>query len=274
MDGDGRPSAAVLRAFGVADPPVRLPGGQGGTWLAGDVVLKLAGLVAETAWRAEVCDGLPESPLFRVARPVRAADGGWVAYGWEAWHHVPGEPDVRRPDDALRAGEAFHAALRDVPRPAFLDLRDDPWTYGDRVAWGELPVAGEPRWLRLLATLAEVRRPVTQPAQVVHGDLLGNVLYAAGQPPAVIDWPVYHRPPAWAAAVAAVDALTWYAAPPELLDRWKHLPDWDQMAVRALMYRIATNEGSRRRGLPVREDPAAYRPVVDLVAARARRPGN
>lgn len=144
------PLDAVLVAFGVTDIPVPLPGGKGGTWRAGRLVLNPVECPAETLWRAEVLDGLPDSAGFRVARPARTVSGAWTAQGWEASHLVEGEPDARRPDDVLRAAIAFHAVIAGLPRPAFLDRRDDPWSRGDRVAWDELPARTCPAALELL----------------------------------------------------------------------------------------------------------------------------
>lgn len=259
---------AVLAAFGVSGTPEPVTGGQGRTWRIDGVVLKPTGLPEETAWRAEVLASLPSSPRFRVARPVRARDGGWVAYGWEAWLEEAGSPDPGRYDEVLRTGEALHEALRDLPRPAFLDVRADPWSVGERMAWELEPIDAEPEWLRLLEPLAAVRRPVELPAQPVHGDLGGNVLFSDGLQPAVIDWPVYYRPPAWALAVAVVDALTWNGAPPALVDRWAHQPEWDQMLIRALIFRIATNEGFRRAGWPVKERPDHHHVVAQILRDR------
>jgi hypothetical protein len=97
-----------------------------------------------------------------------------------------------------------------------------------------------------------------------------NVMFADGLPPAVIDWPVYHRPASWASAVVIVDALVWQGAPADLLTRWADRHDGDQLLIRALMYRMATNEGCRRAGLPVRERAEHYRQVVELVIAQTR----
>ena len=224
--------------------------------------MKRAGL--ESEWRAEVLDALPESSAFRVARPVRTRDGEWVAFGWEGSELLPGETDTRRQDEVLTAGLAFHEAIAGVARPDFLDVRDDPWSVGDRVAWEERPVAGSPSYLELVAPLAEARRPVELVAQVVHGDLPGNVMFADGLPPAIIDWPVYWRPPAWASAVAVADALCWYDAEPGLAARWAHLPEWGQMLIRALIYRIATDEIVGGQDVWTPERRAAYEPVIEL----------
>ncbi|MGH3167073.1 MAG: TIGR02569 family protein [Trebonia sp.] len=269
------PPAGVLAAFGVAGAsPMPLPGGQGGTWRADGLILKPVDYLPETLWRADALDSLRGPDGFRVARPVRTQAGGWVAGGWEATRLVAGATDVSRPDDAIRAGIAFHAAVADLPRPAFLDERDNPWSYGDRVAWDELPDRAGPAAARLLRPLIEARGPVALAPQAVHGDLAGNVLFADGLPPAVIDWPVYWRPPAWAYAVAVADALCWYGASPGLARRWEHLPCWGQMLVRALIYRIATDEaahpataGDGGRGP---EHYAAYRPAVSLALRYAR----
>jgi uncharacterized protein (TIGR02569 family) len=265
-----KPSAAVLAGFGVRGDAAPVPGGRGRTWRGGDIILKPSGLLAEVDWIAEVLSTLPDSPLFRVARPVRATTGDWSVDGWEAWDAVAGEPNPQRWDDIMSVGIAFHEALAGLPRPRFLDARDDPWSFGDRLAWEEWPLDGSEVMTELLVPLAAARRPVDHPAQPVHGDLLGNVLFADGLAPAVIDWPVYFRSPSWALAVAVIDALTWHDAPADLIEHWAHLDDWSQMLVRALMYRIATNEGVRRKRGLVRESAKAYQHVVDLVLASVR----
>ncbi|HEX3783828.1 MAG TPA: TIGR02569 family protein [Pseudonocardiaceae bacterium] len=264
-----RPPATVLAAFGTLDDPVPLPGGQGGSWRAGRLVLKPVGSAAETRWRSEVLSGLSDSAEFRVARPVRAGDGDWLAEGWEATELLAGETDVRRPVEVVAAGAAFHAALVDLPRPALLDDRDDPWSVGDRVAWQEL--RSEPATVAagLLAPLFAARRPVEQRAQLVHGDLAGNVLFAAGLPPAIIDWSVYWRPPAFASAVVVVDALCWYGASAELAARWADSPDWGQLLIRALIFRIVTHEVAFGAAGWTPEQLAAYRPVIDLAIGYA-----
>ncbi|WP_336157241.1 TIGR02569 family protein [Amycolatopsis sp. VC5-11] len=271
-----QPSADVLAAFGCAEDPVRLEGGKGETWRAGDVVLKPVEFAPETRWRAAALAEVAESAEFRIARPLQARDGEWIAgtavgqnssgdhpsLGWEASRLAPGRPDTSRPDDAIRAGIAFHQAIAHLPRPDFLDFRTDPWAIGDRVAWAELPPEGTAPARNLLRPLLEARRPVESAAQAVHGDLPGNVLFTPGQPPAVIDWAVYWRPPAWAAAVAVADALCWYGATPGLIDRWAHLPEWRQMLVRALVYRIVTHDIS---GFWTPDQIAAYQPAVEAV---------
>jgi uncharacterized protein (TIGR02569 family) len=254
----------VLAAFGVADTPILLPGGKGGTWRAGQLVLKPVEFLAETLWRAEILHELPGSAEFRVARPARTRDGTWVAQGWEASCLVAGEPNVSRYDDVLRAGIAFHEAIAGLPRPVFLDLRDDPWSYADRVAWDELPIQASQTATDLMAPLIHARRRVHLVSQLVHGDLPGNVLFADGMPPAIIDWPAYWRPTSWASAVAVADAVCWYDAPSTLLARWSHLPEWGQMLLRALIYRITTHDKTLGPAGWTPDQAGTYRRVIDL----------
>ncbi|MFF0343313.1 TIGR02569 family protein [Kribbella sp. NPDC004875] len=264
MDG---PPSLVLEAFGLRSAAVRLEGGQGQTWRSGEVVLKRAD--GESAWRADVLSVLPESTAFRVPRPVRALDGEWVAHGWEASELLAGATDVRRQDDVLTAAGAFHEAVAGLPRPDFVDERDDPWAAGDRVSWREQSIDGSTAYVDLVRPLLDVWRPVELAAQVVHGDLPGNVMFADGLPPAIIDWPVYWRPPSWAAAVAVADALCWYGAAPDLAARWAHLPEWGQMLVRALIYRMTTDDlaGGAETWTSARR--AGYAPVIELAVSYA-----
>lgn len=237
------PDAAVLRAFGVAGvPPVRLDGGRGLTWRAGDVVLRPDDGAAVTDWRAEVLVTLPHTPAFRTPRPVATGDGGWRCGGWEAWEYLDARADPTCIEEVLDVGRAFHRAVAHLERPSFLDdsapeRSGNPWSRADRMAWGEQPLPAEPT----LDRLATAFRPVDLPSQLVHGDLLGNVLFAPGSPAAVIDWPPYWRPAAFGEAVAVVDAVCWHGVPTARMHALgRGTAEWPQLLVRALAFRIAT----------------------------------
>lgn len=242
------PTPAIARAFGVTGSVEiqPLPGGQGQAWHCGGLVFKPVGCPAETAWVCGVYDGWPPSAGVRVPQPERSQDGSWVYDGWAAHHWVEGR-DVSMPSEieTVRvACEAFSDVVAGLERPSFLDLRSDPWSYGDRVAWeGAEPQGSEPTQ-RLLAEALAALQPVHSQAQVIHGDIGGNVLVADGLRPAVIDWPPYFRPRGLALAVVAVDALSWSGAPAELLDAWSDVPYWEQLLLRAVIFRVAT-EGRR-----------------------------
>ncbi len=231
----------MLAAFGVAgNPPVRLGGGMGTSWRAGDLVLKPADAEpAELEWQAQLYAGLTADG-FRLARPRRAAGGSVCAHGWSATEFVPGRHEPRRWPEIIAVGERFHSALRAVPRPGFLAGRSSPWAVSDRMAWGEAPLGAVPD-APYLRQLAAVVRPVTGASQLVHGDLTGNVLFHDQLPPAIIDLSPYWRPTAYASAVVVADALLFEGADDQLLRAVSHVADFGQYLVRALIFRIASD---------------------------------
>ena len=248
------PPSRVLAAFGLTDVPQRLAGGTGKSWRCGDAVLKPIGSSAsleEVEWQGEVLASIREDG-FRVARPVRAGNRSALVDGWYAWSYVVGEHRERSWPEVIAVGERFHAALAHVPRPSFLEARTDHWAVGDRVAWGELP-AETFAHVKHLPRLVEALRPLDDSAQVVHGDLTGNVLFADGLAPAVIDFSPYWRPTAFASAVVVGDALTWEGADESLLDAVDHIASFPQFLLRALIYRIVV-DALFREGEPDRPD--------------------
>jgi uncharacterized protein (TIGR02569 family) len=274
---DGVPEE-VLAAFRLAGTvPVRLPGGQGTAWRVERMVLKPADSVPEGRWFAEVYDALT-GPGFRVPRPVRALTGDWVALGWTAYRWVPGAAadwsgvSPHWPD-MVAVSHALHAALIGVPVPEWRATVENPWTIGDEVAWGERdpgpllgpdagPLAGQVR--RLLAAL----RPIDLPSQLIHADLAGNVLFADGLPPAVIDFSPLERPAGLPLAVVAVDTLMWQRASREVLGYLSGEPELGQLLARALVYRLVTEIVRHAGTAGVDAAARAAQPVTELVLAR------
>lgn len=280
---------AVLAAFGAAGvDPVPLSGGRGTAWRAGQVVLKPADSVREGRWFADVYDAL-SGPGFRVPRPVRAVTGDWVEQGWTAWQLVAGTPadwsgvSPRWPE-LIAVSRALHAALAGASVPEWRATMENPWMIGDQVAWGERepgpllgPAAGQiAGQVRLL--LAALR-PVDLPDQLIHADLAGNVLFADGVSPAVIDFSPLYRPAGLPLAIVAVDALMWHRARPEVLGQLASEQELDQLLARALVYRLVTEVVMREGTAGIdaagqaRIDAAgrAGQPVTDLVLARLAR---
>jgi hypothetical protein len=119
-----------------------------------------------------------------------------------------------------------------------MDDRNDPWAFGDRLAWEGIEPEGDAETLAVIERLRHHLGPVAATPQVIHGDILSNVMLVDGQVPVVIDWPPYFRPAGLANAIAAIDAVTFRAVPLSLLDDWSSGEDWNQLLVRALLYRL------------------------------------
>jgi hypothetical protein len=273
------------------------------------MVLKPAGDPRVARWTADLYLSLSghQDPGFRVPRPLRSGTGDWITQdpatgdpatgdqaatgasaetpvgAWVAWQWLPGEPAAwagRSPfwPRLIAASQAFHAALAGRPAPSWLGTDGSQWTVGDQVAWGErdpgsvLADAPEPLSGQLRSLLRALR-PVHLPRQLIHGDLGGNVLFADGEPPAVIDFSPYWRPAGLALAVAAVDALMWGGADPAILGQLAVQAGYEpaafgQLLARALVYRLVT-EVIFRRGDPAGLGAVARvgQPVTSLILA-------
>lgn len=240
----------VCTAFGVGNEVPRTVVWAGRpAWRCGDIVIRPVVDNAVAAWSSGVLDGMHVDGV-RLAHPVRSSDGRWVVAGWSACRFVPGTVAPRW-DDIVTAAEAVHTATAHLPRPRLLNDRDDLLVRSAAGAFGERKLALDQATGGALYTeLAAYRQPVRLPAQVVHPELFGAVLFDDLGSPAVVDLVPCWRPREWAAAVVVVDALAWGDADAGLLARWSHLAEWPQMALRAVLYRLALHaahpEGSAR----------------------------
>jgi uncharacterized protein (TIGR02569 family) len=257
------PPEHVLAAFGSRETPTPLQGGRGLAWRAGTIVLKPVDTSEESlVWEAQVLAGI-RAEGFRVSGPERSIAGALVVDGWSASTFCVGRHEPRRWTDVIAVGRLLHRALEGIPRPAFLSSRTDPWAVAERAAWGDSPLApyrSAPHVARLEASL----EPVDAPAQLIHGDLTGNVLFADPLPPAIIDLSPYWRPVEFASAIIVADALVWEGAEAFELQSAFDIDSFGQLFARALLFRILTDVivdpgGSRARA-------AAYPPAVDLAA--------
>ena len=254
------PPEHVLSAFGLSGVgPVPLGAAWEGGWRCGEVVLSMVAENARAAWSARVRETLFVDGV-RLARPVRSTDGRYVVSGWRADTFVAGQPEPRH-DEVVSAAVRLHEATGKLERPRFLTQGPTaPWAdvdvfiAADRAAWEERPLQSVPaaartaspttdgqRSVELIGQLATLRRPTKSPNQLVDGDLYGTVLFAGAAAPGITDITPYWRPASWAAGVVVVDALSWGEADEGLIDRWNALPEWPQMLLRALMFRLAVH---------------------------------
>jgi uncharacterized protein (TIGR02569 family) len=216
-----------------------------------------------------------------LARPVRSTDGRYVVSGWRADTFVAGAPEPRH-DEVVSAAVRLHEATAKLERPRFLSQPPTaPWSEvdvfiaADRAAWEERPLQSVPsaarmpappdgqRSITLINQLAGLRKPTRSPSQLVHGDLYGTVLFAGSAAPGITDITPYWRPASWAAGVVVVDALSWGEADDALIERWSSLPEWPQMLLRALIFRLAIH------ALHARSTAAAF-PGLARTAALVR----
>jgi uncharacterized protein (TIGR02569 family) len=264
------PPPNVLRAFGAPAPPVPLAGGQGEVCRSGDVILKPARDDEETAWIVGFYLSFHAEGL-RVPKPLRARDGGFVVDGWQAFSYAEGQHIDGHWPEKIDICLRFHAAIADLPRPAYFDRRDqNPWVIADKVTWGELEIAHHPRIAPVVERLRACLQPVDARSQLIHGDFGGNVLFSDCLPPAVIDFSPYWRPVPFAVGVVVADAIVWEGAEISLIDGvGQDFPDFDQYLARAELRRVIELDAHHRAGTPhALDEIVAHLPLVEAIVAR------
>jgi uncharacterized protein (TIGR02569 family) len=236
---DRTPQRDVISAFGCDGPASRLDGGQGSTYVVGNVVLKPAVDDAQAAWTGEVLTTV-EQDGFRMPRPVKSRDGRWVVDGWTAVERLEGEHRLWGGPwgEAVEVCGRFHSALAHLPRPAFLQRRTDPFAEADQLAWDETAAVPPAPLTDTIHRIRSMTRPVHSSDQLIHGDFAGNLLFATGLAPAVIDFSPYWRPAGYAVALTIVDAILWYGEGVGLTARAAHIPELSQLLLRALLFRL------------------------------------
>ncbi len=234
----------MCRAFGLSvDDAEPMPDGR--KWRCGGVVLEPVRDRAHAVWVSRTMtalDSAVEHTELRISRPVVAGDGRWVIGGWRARRHLAGETGVDAERGVLTAVR-LHRTTATLPRPETPGTGDVTATLAERLAWGEAHRSlDEERGGRLFEILAPSRRPTSSPNQLIHGDLFGTLCSDGDSSvPGLVGFTPHVRPAEWGTALVAVDALVHGAADGALLRDWSHLPEWPQMLLRALLYRLAAH---------------------------------
>lgn len=252
-----------------------LTGGQGGSVRAGDLVLSpgrgprvqdlLSPVLARLAVDLDTRPARDHRDL-RIAMPVPARDGSWVVDGWAASRFEPGTRQLTDLAATRAVGAVLHAELARVVTswPPSLEPPVGRWAVAERVAFGEDPLPDDgldPEVQGLLAHLAAARDDTDLgPAQLVHGDLAGNILLDPQGAPVVIDLAPYWRPALWAEATAVLDGVARGHADPLAMDAWVTGPRRQAM-LRAAIFRIVSDHPT---------DLRAYAAALGPLLARIR----
>ncbi len=131
----------------------------------------------------------------------------------------------------------------------------------DRAAWGEANVELSADLLAVYRSITTHLHSLELAAQLIHGDLGGNVMFDTDDIPVVIDFSPYVRPPRYATAIVVGDALLREGAGPEVLDLLGLDDIGFQLLLRALVFRLVAEQLADR---PRHErDPRPYRQVLD-----------
>jgi uncharacterized protein (TIGR02569 family) len=243
------PSKEVLNAYGITQDPIHLKGGQGMTWRAGNTVLKPLISEEETVWRAELIETLPQDH-FCTARYKKTQNQKWVYNGWEALEYIEGLHLTDHWKEKIAVCNGFNALLANVKKPSFIDKRTHPWAIAGKMVWDEMLLQYDNRLTSYVDRITKHFSPVSCQNQIVHGDITGNMLFAAHLPPGIIDFTPVWRPKEYALAILIVDALTWEGADESIFDYLTTEENMFQYLLRAALFRtLVTSEFYRQHGI-------------------------
>lgn len=99
--------------------------------------------------------------------------------------------------------------------------------------------------------------------------MVGNVLFAAGLPPAIIDLSLYWRPPGYSAALVVGDAIVWEDPEGSLIELLRPFQAWPQLLLRAVIFRIVASELAKRAEPWRQEITHEYDGIVDRALSAA-----
>jgi uncharacterized protein (TIGR02569 family) len=239
-----------------------LSGGQGRSFVAGDLVLSPGRDAATATWLKPVLARLAveldtTAPrAIRIAMPIPSRDGRWVVDGWGASRYEPHSHHCRELDVLVATGRLLHARLASVlpTPPDGIAERSDRWARADRVTFGATGPQGaasdatgthriplEHAGPLVAELLTQLDGTELGPDQLVHADLAGNVLLDARGVPVVIDVAPYWRPALWAEAVCVLDAVLWHGADPTVMGAWTHGAERQAM-LRAGLFRLLSDD--------------------------------
>ncbi len=252
----------VVDLFAASGQWEPMEGGPGGSVRVGDLVLSPGRDAPTTTWLSPVQARLAvrldeERPrALRLSLPVPARDGRWVVDGWAATRYEPGTTHCTDLDVVVASVRLLGARLAvTVPERPASPRRGRP-PLGPRRPRRVGPGRPRPRRPRpgratvpealgrdardLLRRVLAAHVPVDLPSQLVHGDLVGNLLLDASGCPFVIDLAPYWRPARWAEAVAVLDAVLWEGADPGALAAWTTGAP-RQLMLRAVAFRLLSD---------------------------------
>jgi uncharacterized protein (TIGR02569 family) len=235
------PQKEVVYEFGVDANVTLLPGGEGQSYRAAEIVLKPAQDIEQTNWIADTLSSISEEG-FRVNQPVKTVSGEWIFEGWQAFQYINGEHVKGRWKEKIAVSRKFHNALSKISRPDFIGKRMIPWEIADKVVWNTEPEGHLEQIRPVTDRLLTIKKHISPTEQIIHGDMTGNILFEEPLPPAIIDFSPYWRPAEYATAIIIVDAVVWEEADDTVFSELENTFENNQLLIRAALWRIKTAE--------------------------------
>ncbi len=254
----------VLDAFSLPHNAVPLPGGQGNSWRAGDGVLKPHEEAYE--WISTIVNQLNPTN-FRISRHHITRDGLHTYRGWWCTHFEDGQEVTGKITEKYHIAQELHNLLAQVTIPDNWRPSDSPWSRAHEIVWWEreLPAEIHPEISKTIKDIMTLLKPLSLPAQIIHGDLCGNILFHKTLPPVVIDFSLDYRPREYAEAILLADSIVWENGGEEAYALLP--PNSKQIFLRACLFRLVTKALLRPQDLEnFRVRWKGYRDIIQWIS--------
>lgn len=230
----------VLQAFNITIQGQPLQGGQNESMKFGDVVIKPLHDSSYYTQVSEVFECL--DPVdYRVSKPIKTIDGSYVADNYGATKFEPGYDD----DNAMKEKiEVARLLNRDLAKADISHWRfsDDPWSQANDVLWRGAPLSND--WSNEVKVFIEAKMnqllEYTDPHQLIHSDLGGNIFFHDELKPLVIDFSPTIAPAKYAEAIIVTDSIAWAGQPLSCLDLLGDRAEYLPYLQRSIMFRVLT----------------------------------
>jgi len=242
------PSVNVLDAFSIVEEPVFIHGGQGTTWKAGKFILKPISSEEEVDWCATTIEKLPQD-TFRIPKYLKTTDGKYSVEGWCVLEFIKGQHLEAHWEEKIAVCRGFNNLLIGLSKPDFILKRTNPWAIADKMVFEKIPLSYDPRMEEYVVEVQKYLKPIDVEEQIIHGDITGNMLFADGELPGIIDFTPNWKAKEYALAILVVDAITWENADETIFNLIKDEQDIFQLLLRAAFFRtLVTSEFFRQFG--------------------------
>lgn len=257
----------VLKAFNLGGELVPLKGGQNTSIRVDSAVLKPVEDVSRCERLLSLIDPI-QPDGYRLAKPIRNNNGTFVYKGWSCTRFEKGREAKGRIQEKLRVSRLFH---RDISHIPIRDLppADDPWAKAHRIAWQADPLPQQmPEVARevIRHLLQSVTLNDRYDAQIVHGDLAGNILFDEVLEPLIIDFSPTAAPIEYAEAILVCDCVAWQGSELSDIRLLPYNAFYKEMIIRAIVFRLAVAAMFSEGGSDVfANEYSAYKPIIDYI---------
>ena len=231
----------VAKIFGSNEMPVLLLGGQGSAYRSGNIILKPTNDKVESEELANLVSSVVSSRELRIPRPIKSINNNWIEENYVAWEFLEGKEIGLRYEQKIQICEEFSQIFKNIGKPSFIELRNDPWSIADRVTWEEKNKQYDARFQKMINQIKSKLKPIRLNSQIIHGDIARNIIFSKEYAPGVIDLTIYWRPKDYAKALLIVDAITWENTDTNIYKFVKDLPEINQLLLRAGLRRLIEN---------------------------------